>query len=252
MNSNLLLSRLEQIGHSLAQSGHALALIGLGSVGEDMHRLDQYSDLDFFAIVEPNYKHRYIENLDWLSNLGTIAYQFQNTPDGHKLLFADSVFCEFAVFHPQELLSIPFSPGRIIWQRDNAPSNMHLPTKELIPVHKTDKEFLIGEALTNLYVGMGRDQRGEKLSAARLIQGQAVDRLIELADYIEVAQDATRDVFASERRFEMRHPLVAQELPSWMQGYERNRESALAMLAFLEQHFEINREMADAIRKLCV
>lgn len=74
---------------------------------------------------------------------------------------------------------------------------------------------------------------------------------MELAEYVEPEQNVTRDVFVNERRFEARHPLLARELPSWVQGYERNRESALAILSFLERHFEVNAAMANAIRKLC-
>lgn len=251
MNPQSLLKRLDEIGQSLAQSGHALALIGLGSVGEELHRLDEFSDLDFFAIVEPGYKRRYIENLDWLSRLAPIAYHFLNSPDGYKLLFADGIFCEFAVFELQELAEIPFSPGRIVWKRDDAPENLHRPAKEPIPAAGRDVEFLVGEAVTNLYVGMGRDKRGEKLSAMRFIQGYAVDRLLELSEHIEPPQDITRDIFSNERRFEAVHPSMARELPSWMQGYERNRESALAILSFLERHFEVNKAMVDAVRELC-
>ena len=246
-----LLTRLDEIGQSLAQSGHALALIGLGSVGEELHRLDEYSDLDFFAIVETGYKRRYIENLDWLSNLAPVAYHFLNSPDGYKLLFADGIFCEFAVFELQELQGIPFAPGRIVWKREDAPETIHRPAKEPVRSLKRPQEFLIGEAITNLYVGMGRDKRGEKLSAMRFIQGYAVDRLVELAETIEPEQNVTRDIFVNERRFEARHPITARELPSWVQGYERNRESALAILSFLEEHFEVNQAIADAIRKLC-
>ena len=79
---HLLLQRLDEIGQSLVQSGHALALIGLGSVGEELHRLDEYSDLDFFAIVETGYKRHYIENLEWLSALRPIVYHFRNSDDG--------------------------------------------------------------------------------------------------------------------------------------------------------------------------
>jgi lincosamide nucleotidyltransferase B/F len=251
MKSHPLLTRLDEIGQSLAQSGHALALIGLGSVGEELHRLDEYSDLDFFTIVEPGHKSRYIDNLDWLSNLAPIAYHFLNSPDGYKLLFADGIFCEFAVFELQELQGIPFAPGRIVWKREDAPETIHRPAKEPVRSSKRPQEFLIGEAVTNLYVGMGRDKRGEKLSATRFIQGYAVDRLVELAETIEPEQNVTRDIFVNERRFEARHPITARELPSWVQGYEHNRESALAILSFLEEHFEINQAIADAIRKLC-
>src|SRR5512137_1753520 len=96
----LLLSRLDAIGRSLERSGHALALLGLGSVGLETDRLDEFSDLDFFAIVEDGHKARYIEDLDWLSAACPIAYHFRNTVDGHKLLFSDGVFAEFAVFEP--------------------------------------------------------------------------------------------------------------------------------------------------------
>lgn len=251
MKPEFLLKRLDEIGQSLAQSGGALALIGLGSVGEELHRLDEFSDLDFFVIVEAGYKRRYIENLDWLSRLAPIAYHFLNSPDGYKLLFADGVFCEFAVFEPQELQGIPFAPGRIVWKRDDAPENLHRPAKDPVHTARRDKEFLIGEAVTNLYVGMGRDKRGERLSAMRFIQGYAVDRLLELSEHIEPARDVTRDIFTAERRFEARHPSIARELPLWTQGYARNRESALAILSFLERQFEVNTAMADAIRELC-
>jgi len=40
-----LLTRLDNIGRDLAQSDHALALLGLGSVGLELDRLDAYSDL---------------------------------------------------------------------------------------------------------------------------------------------------------------------------------------------------------------
>jgi len=246
-----ILTRLAEIGQSLAQSGHALALLGLGSVGEELHRLDEYSDLDFFAIVEPGYKRHYIENLDWLSRLAPIAYHFLNSPDGYKLLFADGIFCEFAVFELQELQGIPFAPGRIVWKRSDAPETINQPAKELVRAARRGKDFLIGEAVTNLYVGMGRDKRGEKLSAMRFIQGYAVDRLLELAEYIEPEQAVVRDIFANERRFEARHPAIAREMPTWMQGYDHNRESALAILSFIKGHFEVNMAMENAIQELC-
>ena len=63
-----LLARLDAIGASLERSGHALALLGLGSVGAETARIDAYSDLDFFAIVEPGTKAHYIDNRDWLES----------------------------------------------------------------------------------------------------------------------------------------------------------------------------------------
>jgi hypothetical protein len=246
-----LLTRLDYIGRSLEESGHTLALIGLGSVGVEIERLDQYSDLDFFAIVENGYKSRYINNLDWLSSVCPIAYQFRNTPDGYKVLFQDGIFCEFAVFELPELRNIPFARGRIVWKQPQIEETTLTPTVASTPASHRNIEWLVGEALTNLYVGLGQFRRGEKLAAARLIQYFAVDRILELAALIESETTAQKDVFADERRFEQRFPGVAQQLPHFMQGYERSCESAQAILAFLEQHFDVNQVMADAIRRLC-
>ncbi len=249
-NPQALLARLDAIGRSLEGSGHALALIGLGSAGLEVDRLDAYSDLDFFAIVEDRYKRRYIEDLDWLSSVAPIAYHFQNTPDGHKLLFEDGIFCEFAVFEQTELKAIPFARGRIVWKRPQVDDAIGMPvvTGPLPPNNSVD--WLLGEALTNLYIGLSRLRRGEALSAARFIQGYAVDRVLDLAPRIEPADSAPKDAFAPDRRFERRFPQVAQALPGFMQGYQRNAESALAILGFLELHFEVNPAMAEAIRGL--
>jgi hypothetical protein len=248
MDTQSLLKRLDEIGHSLEGSGHALALLGLGSVGLELDRIDAYSDLDFFAIVEAGYKAAYIDSLQWLSDIHPIAYSFRNTVDGYKLLFADGIFCEFAVFELDELKNIPFAPGRVIWKRADIAETIGQPIFST-PAHPPrSQDWLLGEALTNLYVGLQRDQRGEKLSAMRFIQNYAVDRVLELADYIEAQNETHRDPFVNERRIEQRYPNLVQQLRTWNQGYDGNRASALAILDYLETHFLVNPEMAKAIR----
>lgn len=248
---HFLLNRLDDIGQALERTGHALALIGLGSVGRETDRLDDFSDLDFFVIVEPGHKARYLHNLDWLRAAGPLAYSFQNTPDGYKALFTDDVFCEFAVFEEPELRQIPYAPGRIVWKRAGIDDALASPAEPPAPPAERSVEWLLGEALTNLYVGLGRHRRGEKLSAARFIQGYAVDRVVELAHWVERAGPAHVDPFVSERRFERRFPTVAHELPYFMPGYEHNIAAARAILAFLARHFDINAAMKQAILAQC-
>ncbi|MGV2947769.1 hypothetical protein, partial [Acinetobacter sp. AGC35] len=110
-----LLDRLNAIGESLSTTEEALLLLGLGSVGSELHRLDAYSDLDFFVITKPGFKERYINNLDWLHNVCPLAYQFRNTDDGWKIMFEDGIYGEFAVFEENELNHIPCYGGRIVW-----------------------------------------------------------------------------------------------------------------------------------------
>jgi hypothetical protein len=246
----LLLSRLDEIGASLARSGKALALIGLGSVGLERERLDQYSDLDFFAIVETGRKRDFLDDLSWLGGIRPLAYAFRNTPDGHKALFDDGVFCEFAVFEEPELAHIPFAPGRMVWKRDGVSDDLRFPRHHPAGPEDRSTEWLLGEALTNLYTGLGRYRRGEKLAAMRLIQVFAVDRVLELAEKQGPLVDH-RDPFALERRIEQRNPGITPALVAFTQGYDRSVESARAILGFLEERFEVNPAMRRAILELC-
>ena len=87
-------------------------------------------------------------------------------------------------------------------------------------------EWYVGEALTNLYVGLHRDRRGERLSGMRLIQVHAVDRLIGLLDPLGRAGAARQDPFAVGTRASnggSTRP-SCRCMPS-RPGYEHNREA---------------------------
>jgi hypothetical protein len=175
-----MLRRLDDLGAHLATRKDALALIGLGSAGVEYDRLDEHSDLDFFVVVEDGAKRRYLESIDWLQAPCPVAYSFANDRNGRKALFADGIFAEYGVFTVEELARLPFTGGRIVWQRDDAPAGLaDCGPAPAGPPYDT-VEFHLNEALTNLYVGLHRELRGECLTAARFIQSYAVDRVIAL------------------------------------------------------------------------
>lgn len=245
-----LLARLDAIGRSLEATGQALALLGMGSVGVELERLDAHSDLDFFAIVQPGYKAAFLADLSWLSSIRPIVYAFQNTHDGFKLLFDDDIFCEFAVLEPQELSTIPFAEGRVVWKAPEVDETIRIPVWRAPERTPPTEEWLAGEALTCLYIGLKRDKRGERLSAQRFIQNYAVDRVLELTAQRTPAANGLADSFNIERRYEQRYPHLAPHLPSFIQGYAANAPSALAILAFLEQITAVSPVMAERIRAL--
>lgn len=252
VDPQLLLGRLDAIGRALSQTPNALALIGLGSVGQELDRLDVYSDLDFFAIVKAGCQAQFLNDLSWLTAIAPVTYYFQNTKDGFKLLYEDGVFCEFAVFEEQDLAGAAFSPGRVIWKANGVDGSIAIPVQQSAPAEPRSLEWMLGEALTNLYIGLLRDERGEKLTAMRFIQSHAADRALELAERIESAMPSHVDPYSIERRFEQRFPKTSKLLPEFFQGYGKNRESAAAILAFLDSHFEIEVGIKKAIQKLCV
>ncbi|MBN2547600.1 MAG: hypothetical protein JXB15_00460 [Anaerolineales bacterium] len=245
-----LLNRLEAVAVSLQRSRNALALIGLGSVGADLERLDDYSDLDFFVIIRPGSKPDYLNRLDWLDAACPVVYAFRNTADGYKALYQDGIFAEFAVFEPGELAQAAFAAGRVIWKTDDFDASLAFSPQSSHPPEEHTLEWLLGEALTNLYIGLCRFHRGEKLSAMRFVQVYAVDRLVELASRLEVESPAIKDPFSGERRFEQRFPNLAAELPDFLQGYDGTPRSAHRILEFLDENFEVNPAIKDAILKL--
>jgi hypothetical protein len=82
-------------------------------------------------------------------------------------------------------------------------------------------------------VGLQRWHRGERLSAARFVQGHALDRLIEL-DALR-SHPVAGDPFNPERRLEARHPALADELPALVPGYAQTPQAALALLTALRR-----------------
>ncbi len=243
--------RLQDLTEVLKNDQDALALLGLGSVGLETSRLDQWSDLDFFAIVRPGTKTRFLEDSTWLDKAHPVVYKFKNTPDGYKLLFQDGIFGEMAVFEPQELSTIPYSEGRVLWHREEFDPGL------LKPVNQGGRkwtppsaEFLVGELLTCLYVGMCRFRRGEKLSAWRFIQGYCLDRFLELAEFWETPEPGLDDPYNRDRRFEDRFPQAAGYLNQILLGYEGTPDAALTILSWVEKHTPVNPELKNEIIKL--
>jgi hypothetical protein len=246
-----LLLRLEEIGQSLSKREDALALLGLGSVGVELNRLDEYSDIDFFVIVKNNTKSKFINNTDWLETSSPLDYKFQNTNDGFKIMYADGVYGECAIFDEEEIKKADYSEGRIVWKSSEfSDLSINIPKKEFHRDLPKSIEYDVNEALTNLYVGLCRYKRGELLSSTRFIQSYAVDGLIRVLHLIEESQNNQQDKFNQDRRIEQCYPVFSKNLPDFVQGYNRNRESAIKILEFMEKIYDVNKKMAAEIRNL--
>lgn len=246
-----LLQRLDEIGKSLETKDGALLLLGLGSVGIETDRLDEYSDLDFYVIVGKGFKSRFIERLDWLEEVHPLAYQFRNADVGHKILFEDAVYGEFAVFEEDEMANVAYAGGRIVWSNSSYRSMERVNPDGQTPVlRKAALDHPLNEALTNLYVGLGRYLRGEKLSATRFVQGYAVDSILSVLHLLESEVDYFPDPFGNERRMEIRFPRFAQIIRSMIQGYDRVPESAICLLNYLEEVYPVNSRLCGEIRRL--
>jgi lincosamide nucleotidyltransferase B/F len=246
LSKEALLGRLDAIAEAAIKRGHVLAVLALGSSGLERERIDRYSDLDVWIIVEDGYRDHIIGDLGWLNAVCPVVYKFRHSASGYGLLFEDGIFTELDAFEVVDLESLGFTEARIVWKAEGVPESLGLP-RLVHPTQERSTEAMLGEALGNLYVGLGRFYRGEKLSAMRFIQVYAVDQILKLASLVEGEQAAKRDIFSVERRFEKRFPGIADDLPAMMQGYDHTPESALAVLEYLDRHFAIEPAIRKAI-----
>jgi hypothetical protein len=244
MNTSPKLQRLQEtlafLSVAARNSPNVIALIGAGSTGAEFVRMDQYSDIDFFLIVEDGFSSGYISDNTWLGQDLPIVFAFRDTKHGNKVLLENGVFLEFAIFTEVELAQYGIPGLRIIWSR-GAFSLPELSEKQ--PLVR-ELSYYVDQALSNLLVGALRLKRGERLAALAMAERYALTNL--LTAYRMKNNLAIEDPFNIERRAEV---ALGIEFAPMAQGYEKVDLSIENLLGFAESNFEINDSIARAIRE---
>lgn len=253
MIKDQLLNRINRIGEVVKEIDYTLAVLALGSIGMEQDRLDDYSDLDFFVIVEDHLKDIMINDLSWLEKVYPIGYRHKNTKDGYKFFFEDGIYGEFAVFGRSEVEKIVQPEARLIWKAKHYVEPTLL-IKKNVQEYQTevDPENEFNEALTNLYVGLCRALRGEKLSGLLFIETYAFDHAMRF--YLGQRKHSNDDLFSLSRRLEFNHKELEPLLKYMLSGYMNLSQSALSILDFLKREHEIDsfiyHILIDLIMKL--
>ena len=244
------LRRLDDLAASLAPRGDVVAVLGLGSAGVETERFDDHSDIDFWLVVDDAAaKADLLAGTDWLAGFGgRLTYSFVNDANGRKALFEDGLFLEYAVFTPAELTRLAFTGARVVWQRPGSTLDLdaHLPPPA--PTPQDTVEFHVNEALTNLFVGLHRELRGERLTALRFIQVYAVDQVLALLRLDDRVDWVLPDPFERTRRTERSHRDVP--LAAMMPGYDANAAAAEAVLDWLESRYATDPAISGPVRAL--
>ena len=215
-----------------------LAFIGLGSM-HDLTRLDAYSDIDFFILVQSQQdKKIYMEDMSWL-DVHPIIFSYIETRDGLKVMYEDGILLEFAVFTMDELKLIPFQEGTIYYKKPFIEEHDLKP--QLEQSHPFDLNKTISNCLSNLYVGLLREHRGEHVSAFLMIQVYATSQLLKILDQ---HQD---DPFVVERRIEKRLNVDYQAL---YPGITHNKKAVLTILNYLELNTSSYEALINKIKDM--
>ena len=176
--------------------------------------------------------------MSWLQ-VDDIIWYYQETKDGLKVLYRDEIILEFAVFTESEMNEISYTDGTIYYQSEDVDPTIFKPRAEKHkPINIT---YELNTFLSNIYIGLLRDYRGEKAAAFLMIQVYAANHFLKLLD------KNPDDPYVVERRIEQRLDLAYDKI---YPGIKHNIDSARFQLNEIKKHYDINKEFLKVIGKL--
>ena len=117
------LSYQDQLTDLVAQRPEVIGLIFVGSAAAT-ERVDQYSDQDFFLVVQAGTGESFRQDLSWLPNWQQIALHPRETAHGLKVVYQNGDVLEFAVFEDSELELCSANDYRVVLDRTNLTERM--------------------------------------------------------------------------------------------------------------------------------
>ena len=203
---------------NLANRTDVLGLVAVGSMAERDYMPDEWSDHDFYVIVQSGRQDSYRDNYDWLPSAEEIVWAFRETVHGVKVLYRSGHLLEYAIFDENELNLAKTNRYRVLLNRADIEERMsQIEQKTKAWAAETSDAFHAGQFLTNLLVGLGRYRRGEVLNAHQFVKAKAVRHLVFLLNrHVPSQQHALADNIDPTRRFELVYPKLGQELRELM------------------------------------
>lgn len=218
---------------TLSADPRVLGLIAAGSMAATDHAPDEYSDHDFWIVTTPGEQEHFRTTFDWLPDHKQIALAFRETAHGLKVLYRFGHLVEYAVFAPEELAVTRLNSYRVLIDRAGIAACAGEIVARTAAEHarrQADPAYHFGQFLTNLWVGIGRHWRGERLSGHRFVRGEALAHLLTLiAALVPADQPAALDSIDPARRFEQAYPALAAEINAAL--LQETPQAAAALLA---------------------
>jgi len=215
-----------------------VGLIAVGSTAGVTHGPDDWSDHDVFVVTTAGASAGLLENFSWLPDAERIVMWHTETVDGRAAVYDDGHLIELAAFETANVPSLSVNDYRVLV--DKADLAARLAGLKLDTTLRAAEIDATGsrrfrQIVVQLIVGLGRDARGESLSAHERIRGQALTHLLSLVrDFMPAENDTPLDNLDPYRRIEVAHPEICRRLDTALTA--PLPELAETMLLLLEEH----------------
>ncbi len=246
---SLIQERLGQIRQQVATDANMVGVTVPDRPMQPTPLRNNDCDLEFCLVVKPGFKSRYIKDLTWLTQIQHIAFKYRHVESGYRFLFSDGMYCEFSITEQGD--KAQDAPNSLPWPANLVDSEWDYPAanEPTSAINHNNQDWLLGEMLTNLLIGLRRFIAGDRLSAFYCIQHHALGRLLTLISKWEVNHAQMSKAYG-DSSFEQAYPTAASRVASFALGYDHSPQSALAILQYAEQHHALNFFIKDQILNL--
>lgn len=227
--------------HLVAWATREPAVIGLVAVGSTAavtHDPDEWSDHDVFVLTTAEAADGLLEDPSWLPDAERIVLWHTETVDGRAAVYDDGHVIELAVFVDVDLPSISVNDYRVLV--DKSDLTARFASRRRDTTRRVADDDPIGsrrfrQIVVQLIIGLGREARGESLSAHERIRGQALAHLLSLVrDFVAAENDTPLDNLDPYRRIELCHPAICRRLSPALTA--PLPELADLMLSLMQEH----------------
>ncbi len=216
MNAQDYQAFIDALQRNLERDLRVIGLMAAGSMAGGSHQPDEWSDHDFWVIVEPDAQAWFHTHNDWLPDSDQIILWFREPHGGFKAVYESGHLLEFAVSDRESLRQAKVNDYRLLIDRAGLAADvarLHSATTAEFEKLAEDDLCLLGQFLTNLLVGVGRYRRGEQLSARQFITGWSLYALLRLiAKTIPTEHPEVLDNLDPLRRVEVAYPEIGAEI----------------------------------------
>lgn len=187
-----------------------LVLLGSASQAGAVRR-DEWSDHDFFALIEPGRGGEIRPDLSWLPAQERIVLTAREGDIGFVAVYDDGHVFEFALSDVSELAGAVAGDATVVLD-DAAGSVAGLIESARARAAASDRFDPENDArlvLVKLLIGVGRIRRGERLNGGHLVRTSAVQHLVRaIRGRFSDRSTTLRDTIDPVRRFE-------RDFPEW-------------------------------------
>jgi hypothetical protein len=236
MNPRQYQAFTDALQHNLERDPRVIGLMAAGSMANGSHQPDEWSDHDFWVVVESGAEAWFINQQEWLPDHDQIVLYFREPVHGAiKAIYSTAHLLEFAVSDRQGLLGVSVNDYHLLIDKATLAADLKQMLTSTESAHQEwirDDLSLMGEFIANILVGICRYQRGELLSSRQFIKVSSLQPLLRLIPkHIPSERSDVLDSLDPLRRFEVAYPEIGAELNRLLQLEPGHAASRLIDLA---------------------